>query len=125
MKHFDNGDLRASGDAEPKVVRQIETYSRLLRENRNAVIDSYRRVCCNLLGLRGLEERYATLEGIANNSRELLVDEDPVLIVFGFDADQKDGANWRPHREKLAKKLGKERVILKGGSKKLVHGISV
>ena len=62
VKHFDNGDLRASGDVEPKVIQQIETYSRLLRENRNAVIDSYRRVCRNLLGLRGLEERYATLE---------------------------------------------------------------
>ena len=114
MKHFDNGDLRTSGDVEPKVIQQIETYSRLLRENRNAVIDSYRRVCRNLLGLRGLEERYATLEETANKSRKLCVDKDPVLIVFGFDADQRDGKNWRCHREKLGKKLGKDKIFLRG-----------
>lgn len=121
-KHFDNKELRAHGDAKPKVVRQIETYSRRLTEKRDEVISSYRRVCGNLRCLHGMaernSERHAMLEGIADGSRTLFVDESPVLIVFGFDADQKKGESWRPHRKKLDTTLC-GRAIFKGDSKKV------
>ena len=127
-KRFDNRkELRADGRAKPKVIQQIETYQRKLRENRDAVIDSYRRVCCNLRSLRGMAERYperhAMLEGVADGSRKLLVDENPGLLVFGFDADQKDGKNWKPHCEKLKTMLPK-RAFFKGDSRDFVCDIS-
>ena len=64
------------------------------------------------------------IEGIADGSRELLLDNDPVLIVFGFDEDQRDGENWKPHRKKLIEKLDR-RVFFRGKSDKFVRGISV
>ena len=69
-------------------------------------------------------QRHAMIEAIADGSRELLLDNDPVLIVFGFDADQRVGKNWEPHRETLEAKLGR-RVFFKGDSKEFVRGISV
>lgn len=127
-KRFDNQELRAAGDTIPKVVRQIDNYSTRLAANASEVISSYRRVCHNLRSLHGIgvrnPQRHALIEGIADGSRELWPDNRPVLIVFGFDEDQRDGKRWKPHREKLRAEL-KGRVIFKGKSKKLVRGISV
>ena len=128
VKHFDNKELRASDKAKPKVVQQIETYSGRLTKNHDQVRASYRLVCCNLRSLHGMRDRnpqrHAMIEAIADGSRELLLDNDPVLIVFGFDADQRVGKNWEPHRETLEAKLGR-RVFFKGDSKQFVRGISV
>ena len=129
VKHFDNKEeLRASDKAKPKVVQQIETYSGRLTKNHDQVRASYRLVCCNLRSLHGMRDRnpqrHAMIEAIADGSRELLLDNDPVLIVFGFDADQRVGKNWEPHRETLEAKLGR-RVFFKGDSKEFVRGISV
>lgn len=127
-KHFDNRQaLRAERDKVPEVVKQIETYSSLLQMNREAVIASYRLICCNLLALRGVAERHperhAMLKEISSGSRKLELDPSPRLVVFGFDADQKSGDNWRPHHDRL-KKLLNERLLLKGRSDKFVRGIS-
>lgn len=124
---FTNPELRRRGDANPEVVDQIETYSRLLSDRHDEIVDSYRRVCGNLLRLRGIDERHAErhemLEGIADGSTPLKVNVEPRLVVFGFDADQRDGENWRPHRNKLKDRLG-NRVIFRGSSKGLTRGIS-
>lgn len=127
-KHFDNRQaLRAKAYGVPEVVRQIETYRGLLEANRDAVISSYRRVCRNLLSLRGVAERHperhAMLKDIASGSRRLELDPHPMLAVFGYDADQWSGKNWEPHREKLDRLLG-GRVLQKGGSEQFVRGIS-
>lgn len=127
-KHFDNRKaLRKGGDMRPEVVEQIETYRRKLRDNRDTVIKSYRRVCCNLRSLHGVAERHkdrdAILESIADGSRELTIDENPVLIVFGFDGDQKHGEYWKPHRKKLEMELD-GRVYFKGTSSDFKSGIS-
>ena len=124
-KHFRNDELRANNIEKIEVVKQIENYSVLIKSNSNAIVESYLRVCRNLVRVRGLEERSESLRDIASGSRKLFLDEMPVLVVFGFDADQRDGKNWKFHRDRLCEKLGKERVILKGRSKKLVRGISV
>ena len=109
MKHFDNKELRASDNAKRSVLQQIETYSSRLTKNHDQVRASYRLVCCNLRSLHGMRDRnpqrHAMIEAIADGSRELLLDNDPVLIVFGFDEDQRDGENWKPHRKKLIEKL--------------------
>ena len=127
-KHFSNRQaLRAKADRVPEVVRQIETYRGLLKANRDAVINSYRRVCCNFLSLRGVAERHperhAMLTDIASGSRRLELDPHPRLAVFGYDADQRSGTNWEPHREKLGRLLG-GRFLRKGHSERFVRGIS-
>ena len=126
-KDFTNPELRRRGDANPDVVDQIETYSRLLSDRHDEIVDSYRRVCGNLLRLRGIDDRHAErhemLEGIAGGSTPLKANVEPRLVVFGFDADQRDGENWRPHRDKLKDRLG-NRVIFRGSSKGLTRGIS-
>ena len=127
-KHFNNYNaLRKSGDAKPEVVKQIETYRSKLHANRDAIIESYCRVCSNLRTLHGVakrhRERHAMLESVASGAAELTIDEEPVLIVFGFDGDQKDGKHWKPHREKL-QRMREGRVHLRGNSAGFRSGIS-
>lgn len=123
----DRGALRASDGSLPKVVEQVEGYAKLLRDNREKVVECYQRVCSNLLSLRGMElrhqERHRVLERIAGTS--LTIDPEPRLVIFGFDADQRDGSAWKPHRKRLIDLLGKERVLLKGDSKDFRSGISI
>lgn len=127
-KRFDDHKaLRTGNDRDPNVVEQIRTYRDLLEANRDAIVTSYRLVCRNLLSLRGVAERHperhAMLGDIANGSRRLELDPHPWLAVFGYDADQRSGKNWRRHREKLRRLLG-ERLLLKGSSDRFVRGIS-
>ena len=63
------------------------------------------------------------LKGIADGSTPLKVNVEPRLVVFGFDADQSDGKNWRTHRDKLRDQLG-DRVIFRGSPKGFTRGIS-
>ncbi len=127
-KHFGNTDLRVSDDAMPKAVKQIKLYSRRLAENNDQIALSYRKVCENLVSLKGMStrypERHEIIEAITDGSKTLRVNPEPVLIVFGFDADQRDGNNWRFHRKKLEGLLS-DRFFLKGDSKKFVRGISL
>lgn len=107
-KHFDSKELRAEGDEKPKVIGQIECYMDLLKKNRDAIIGSYRRVCCNFFKLNGIDkrnpERHEMLGGIVDGSIQLDIDENPELVVLGFDGDQRGEEKW-PHREKLKSRL--------------------
>lgn len=128
-KHFDNlQELRASGGATPKAVEQINTYSDRLAKNSDQIVSSYRRVCENLVCLKGVSDRHpirhSMVEAIADGSRELRIDPQPVLIVFGYDADQWKGDIWEPHKDKLERLLPK-RFFSKGKATKFVRGISL
>ncbi len=127
-KDFSNGDLRASGGADPKVIGQIDKYSGLLRNYCDAVTESYRRVCGNLFDLRGLAERHPErherLKGIADGSTPLTVNDAPRLVVFGFDEDQRSGTYGERLRDKLKGKLGDDRALFRGNSKGFTRGIS-
>ena len=122
VKPFDSSDLRAEGNGNPKVFDQIDRYFDLLTRRREELEDSYYKVCSNLRKLKGIDkrhsERHELLESIAKSQNILKVDEYPRLLVFGFDADQQKGENWRPHREKLKSKLG-SRVKFFGGAKNI------
>ena len=126
-KHFTNSELRAGGCADPKVVGQIDGYAALLRDRHDEIVDSYRAVCDNLLNLRGLPERHPErhemLRSIVSGSTPLMVNVEPRLVVFGFDADQRDGEHWKAHRDKLRDRLG-DRVLLRGNAKGFTRGIS-
>lgn len=121
-KHFTNQELRTSGDADPKVIDQIERYKCLLKKNRHALIDSYRKVCCNLLCTQGLAKKYPKrhkiLKSIADGAK-LCIDENPRLVVFGYDCDQESGKV----RAKLEKNL-KGRAFFERDSKGFTRGIS-
>ena len=125
-KHFDNKALRAQ-HGKPDVIQQMDTYSRKLQENCDAVRCGYQRVCHDLLSLSGVARQYKQHHNMLRyvvDGLPLEVDIEPVLVVFGFDADQKDGRVWRPHREKLEQELGGSRVSFKGDSRELKKGIS-
>ena len=126
-KRFDDGALRKQDAEKPEVVEQMATYQSKLCANRDAVIKSYCRVCSNLRSLHGVAERHperhAMLESVASGAAELTIDEKPVLIVFGFDGDQKVGKHWKPHRKKLQRML-EGRVHLRGNSAGFRSGIS-
>ncbi len=129
-KHFGNRNaLRSGSGSKPKVVKQIQQYSDLLVERRRDIIKSYRRVCDNLLNLSGMAERYPSRQAMFNDivtSRiKLDVDENPVLVVFGFDSDQRDGKNWQFHRDVLEAELGRAKVQFRGDADGFVRGISV
>ncbi len=121
----DRQALRAGRGKNPKVVGQMETYSRKLVESREAVRESYIKVCRNLSCLHGVAERHperhALIEKIAGGRCSLSIDTNPVLVVFGFDGDQKSGKIWQPHREKLENRL-KGRVQFRRDSEKFVLG---
>ena len=130
-KQFSNGDLRAQSSRTPDVIDQIETYRNLLSENKNLIVESYRRICGNLCSLTGIEYRYrkhiAIIEGVSNRSIDLDVDTDPVLLVFGFDEDQRTGRIWKSHRERLEQLLNKgqkKKLFLRGNSRNFTRGIS-
>jgi len=116
-KHFQNKELRSGTDTIP-VVDQIGRYSRLLNENHNALVDSYRQVCRNLSELEGVVQpgsvRHSLLRDIATGSVELLIDDQPRLIAFGFDMDQRDGKIWGRHAERLRDELTEERTLFVG-----------
>jgi hypothetical protein len=126
-KDFTNKELRAGGLDTPPVLNQIAGYHTLLLQHAPDVCRSYRTVCGNLAGLLGVRERYATaldsMRRLAAGETSLVVNEAVRLVVFGFDADQKDGDGWRKHNTKLADTL-KEHLLLKGNPKGFTRGIS-
>lgn len=119
-KHFKNIELRAKG-GEPHVANQIRSYSTILDENREMISTSYRKVFSNLLNLSGLSDRYPKREhmmrAVIEDRKPLEIDANPKLLIFGFDADQKIGKAWKPHKEKLTEIFGADRMISVGNSK--------
>jgi len=121
-KLFANKELRAAGENVP-VLEQLRRYEAFLHNEQAALIDSYRTVCGNLAALCGVNDRYAPVLNTMRELSSLSILEDVRLVVFGFDADQKDGANWSGHRRKLETALG-DRLLLKGDANKFTSGIS-
>jgi hypothetical protein len=98
--------LRARGTTSPNVVKQIGDYEVLIQREQNAIRESYRTVCKNLERL--LPNLCSQLiKEIGQGSTDFGIDPEVQLIVFGFDDDQKKGAVWKPHREKLETALTK------------------
>lgn len=121
-KHFSNHELRAEG-GDPQVIGQIRAYQQLLLEHPADIAESYRNVCGNLVRLHGIAERHPErhrlLEEIVEGRAELDISTEPCLLVFGFDADQRDGKWWRRHRDKLNEAFP-HRVTMRGEPKNLV-----
>ncbi len=121
-KQFSNKELRAATENVP-VLQQLRRYETFLDNEQADLIESYRTVCGNLSALLGVRDRYSAMLAAMSNTAQLAIRADVRLVVFGFDADQKDGANWSGHRRKLEAVLG-DRLLMKGDANKFTNGIS-
>lgn len=120
-KTFYNAELRSSG--EKNVVRQIELYRSILAAFRADVIDSYQIIAGNLAALAstscGARQLDPTVRRVAEGGELALGDPAEVnLIVYGFDAAQRDKV-WRPFESELTPRLAPGRVVARGSSRGL------
>jgi hypothetical protein len=106
-KTFANPGLRAKPGLTPKVVEQILGYRQALRFHRHAILDSYRQVACNLTRIAGMSDGKRRVSDLITRvasqpeTLDMAPDPDVGLLVFNFDADQRDGKAWLPHRKRL------------------------
>lgn len=120
-KQFSSKELRASGASVP-VLDQLRRYDSFLRNEQLALTNSYRTVCENLIALDGVRERYTSMQTLMRDQPKFAIQSEVRLVVFGFDNDQKNGANWSGHRDKLKAVLG-DKLLLKGDAKDFTNGI--
>ena len=95
-KLFSNAEIRAEGDAQSKVIGQINNYKGLIERFKENIVDSYRRVCDNLLNLNGVldgelpytKKKKSLMQQVADGC-PIEVSSDVRLVIFGFDDPQK------------------------------------
>jgi hypothetical protein len=111
-KHFSNPALRAN--AEPRVLGQLKRYQATIKQHEAALKRRYVAVCQALVRLhqmcatvradspaaKPVVELSPLVEVIAAGQVKPEIDSNPRLIVFGFDADQRDG-RWERDAERL------------------------
>ena len=126
-KLFNNKELRAkNGDA--PVLRQIAKYEELIQQCKENLLNSYLKIAKNLVDLDGDSispaKRDICKKVIKLGSTGMIaISNQPRLIIFGFDNDQKNGATWLPHLEKLEERLGHNRLFVKGDAKDLTASL--
>ena len=105
-KTFGNPELgssRSSQDA--PVLAQIATYRTILEAYRGDLEASYTRLCTDLRRMRAAAGQKVDpiVEAVADGRRQLTLGDTPKvnLLVFGFDAAQKDHDGWKRHSATL------------------------
>lgn len=111
-KTYGNGELRALADEPAPVCNQIAAYRAVLTDQREAIEASMTRVAENLVAFKhmGWKRPLSPLiEAVGTNNAKLRLGDEPQvgLIVFGFDAGQRDEARWNAHQAKLKKDISK------------------
>lgn len=115
-KLFTNPEVRSRGAVVP-VLGQMERYEQLLDDYNDQIRSSYINTARNIVALDGLlDERKAWAKRVLENEDRFQVLRQPILIVGGFDKDQRDGNAWKPHRNKLKDILG-DRLMDVGAAK--------
>ena len=105
-KLYRNGELFADGDTEAPVVEQLKIYRNLIKKHRQEIVDSYRQVAQNLAGIaswvKSSRKIGPLVEQVAGDPA-VTIDAGPFLglIVYGFDAAQRDSLRWKKHKAKL------------------------
>jgi len=105
-KLYDNPELRADGDTKALVVGQVSRYRDLIEKHRQEIVDSYRVVAENLVRLASCaapRRKVGKLVAEVANGKAFVIDEPPFvgLIVYAFDAAQRDSPRWEAHKAKL------------------------
>jgi hypothetical protein len=120
-KMIDNPGLRAR--LEPEIVKQVKLYRDYLDNSERAlsVQKSYRNVCDVLLKIRAMAAstgKEVKLDGLieaaAVEGANLMVDLEPLVVIFGGKENQKKG-NWPFHEEKLWKSHGIRNLVFEEG----------
>ncbi|WP_293905666.1 hypothetical protein [Phenylobacterium sp.] len=115
-KLFQNGELRASGDADARVIGQIGRYVNLLGKYQAEIRTSCLRAAQNVVDLEGLSDsRKAQAKALLGRADSFTISTNPFLIVGDFDADQRDGDVWKKHHQKLVDAL-EGRLIVAGNA---------
>ena len=80
-KTYANSALRGE---KPKVIDQIDAYSKLIKRYEESLVERYRLICDNLRSLAGtdLKGRRGALVNAVADGTELRVDYEPRLVVF-------------------------------------------
>jgi hypothetical protein len=106
-KHFSNPDLAAKAGNTPKVVEQIRGYRSTIKHHEALLVERYRSVCRTLERIDAMRPRprnssgpESFLQKVLQTGVELRIDPNPRLIVFGFDAGQRDG-RWQAYLENI------------------------
>lgn len=114
-KRLKNPELWTSAKG---ITHQIERYEGLLAKEKEHIENSYLKVCKNLYHLA--PKRWGNLvEDVAKGRIKLDVDPKVRLVVFDYDAGQRDGV-----LEELKARLGGTLILSKGDPKGLIQGIS-
>jgi hypothetical protein len=117
----------ASDDLQPKVIAQMREYRSKLEAQRTKIEKAYKKsiqLADRLCGRNVLGKNI----GFSDSIQSLEVDSVPHLVVFGFDADQRDGSYFKKHMKRLREKLFQEFGVrgllhLKGSPKDFTAGI--
>lgn len=104
-KHFGNKGLRSEKHRMSAVVEQIDRYRGLLKRHRASIEDSYLLVSKNLCDLEGVRDRNPKRHDLLRGTSRFIIEEEPGLVVFGFDEDQKSGSVWGKHKAELKRQL--------------------
>lgn len=107
-KHFSNPELAAKPGNAPKIIDQIRRYRSTIQHHEASLTDRYRTVCRILERLDAMRQqirkspgRNSLVHQAVQRDVRLRIDPNPRLIVFGFDADQRDG-RWKAYLENIA-----------------------
>ncbi len=105
-KLYSNKEIRAEGNTEAPVVRQVRDYRELVSKHREDVAKSYQVVACNLVEIAGWvspQRAVGQLVKQVAGGKPFEIDTPPVvgLIIYGFDNDQKGSNGWKTHIAKL------------------------
>jgi len=107
-KHFSNPELAAKPGNAPKIIDQIRRYRSTIQHHEASLTDRYRSVCRILERLNAMRQQVRKspdhnplVHQAAQKDVRLGIDPNPRLIVFGFDADQRDG-RWTAYLENIA-----------------------
>jgi hypothetical protein len=114
-KHFTNGALRANGDVDPGVVKQVLDYEKALTKHAPVLSARYldtaqalvrfNKMRVSAFGQMAARDISPTLKEIAETGRSPGINPKPHLIIYGFDKAQRDDAGWKAHLAKLETKL--------------------
>lgn len=104
-KDYGNGGLVAAGEDVP-VCDQIEVYRKYLSDHSGAVAEDYTRVAEDLVAIQKMgwvRPLSPLITEIGSGKRMLTLGDEPKvgLIIFGFDACQRDCSRWQKHLQRL------------------------
>ena len=116
-KTYDNGELRAKSEkVTAPVCAQVARYRTILTQHRDVVEASYTKVAANLVAFKAMgwaRPLSPLIHAVGKGEARLHLGEDPAvgLVVFGFDAGQRDETRWIAHRSKLEINIGRTKYV--------------